>query len=285
MLRIAQMFKKFDCVEECESMLQGLSSIPSTASLPADEDPCLLLAGLSSQISTINDQVLASRWRAQTGDHDVPEYLRFQPLHWAAQFKGKGIIDKILTSQYELDANQSIYDTQRALVSTRLAEMSVPDGYIQPRLGVDARDVSYQTALFVAAASGHWGPCYSLIRALADPNARDDRGHTILEVAAQGGHLEVVELLRSVGAELNPSLGFAASTPLQAAIESDNYNERLVYYLLTMGADVNIQRDSDFKSAIDIASGKGLHDLANYMRSMPVAMPPQFPPMGNQMYN
>ena len=59
-----------------------------------------------------------------------------------------------------------------------------------------------------------------------------------------------------------------ASSPLQAAVESAHSHTRLVEYLLEKGADPHVRRPLDYNNFIEIAEAKGLHQLAQRMRSL-----------------
>ena len=120
----------------------------------------------------------------------------------------------------------------------------------------------------MAAACGNEMCCYPLLSAAADPNSRDTYKHTILEVAARGGHIKVVKQLLAPGSltEVNPQMAECVSSPLQAAIESPNFNMELVRLLLVHGADPAVPRICDGKTAIQLAEQRGLSELAREMR-------------------
>ena len=64
--------------------------------------------------------------------------------------------------------------------------------YVDQNLDVDAEDSCRRTTLLLAADSGLSQVSYFLLQdTWAEPNARDSCGHTTLEVAAMGRHLQV----------------------------------------------------------------------------------------------
>ncbi|MCJ1456693.1 hypothetical protein MMC28_007057 [Mycoblastus sanguinarius] len=123
------------------------------------------------------------------------------------------------------------------------------------RAFADARDYLGRTALLSTAASGCEKCCYVLLQANANPNSRDSNGHTVLEMASIGGHLQVVGQLLAVECDVNPPIIGCESSPLQAAIESDKFDLGLVNELLDRGASVDDER-CDGKTAIDLADDK-----------------------------
>ena len=283
LLQVAMIFKKLGCLFEYEHMLEKISIVPSPMYHPPSGEVCQLLAASLPHTTAIIHQVLANCWRTTTAEDTLPSDLRLPCLQRAAQFKNGYIVMAVLDSQHALDPHGG-FNQQYSRVSNWLKSTSGSGQCIRARIGIDSRDLSQQTSLFVAAASGSEKACLALITGLADPNARDDQGHTVLEVAARGGHLEIVKTLFSVGAELNPNLHHAASSPLQAAIESDNHNDKLVQYLLDNGAYVGIPRGTDSRTAIDIAMDKGYNKRAESMRSLLISSQPQFPFMDDQMF-
>ncbi len=207
--------------------------------------------------------VQESLWRETSVTDDVPPGLAFRDIHRAAQIRNWGVITALLSQKHGIDGEIALDNKQRLRVAKFLD--FTPD-QVQARLEVDARDRCKRTPLFLAAAQGFYHCCISLIAALADPNTRDEHGHTILEVACKGGHFDVAQLLVGVGAEVNPQLMWCTSSPLQAAIESDHYNNKLVHFLIERGAYTAIPRLIDDKTAIDIATDGGYTELADTMR-------------------
>ena len=264
--KIAQFFQKLGHHWEYEDMLQKIPNMPNATDVPLDKDPAFLLAQSLSQTSALIDRVLASCWRTRTGDDDVPANLSYPSLHRAARLRNGRVLINILTHQYSLEIDPGVFNQQRSRVAEWLDLTQDSRDLIHARFGMNDLDVCRRTALFLAAESGSQNGCLALIYALADPNARDDRMHTILEVAARGGYFDIVQKLLGVGAELEPQLCFNTSSPLQAAIESENYNYQLVQHLLDKGANVNVRRPHDGKNAIDIALEMGHFHLAGIMR-------------------
>ena len=258
---MAKMFEKFNHRWAYETMLDILSVLP----ISHQEDPCFLLANSLLHSSVETHRILSNCWREWTGEDTAHVNLQFPCLQRAAQFKNGGITLAVLANHHVPVTTPGTYEAQRMRVHQWLKQTGGSEKLIQSRPGIDFRGVWTRTALHEAAARGSQDGCSFLVHSLADPNARDDHGHTILEVACQGGHLDIAKQLIGVGAEVDPQLDFCTSTPLQAAIESDNFNYRLVQHLLDLDANVNVQRLRDHKSAIDIARDKGYFDLAAIM--------------------
>jgi len=76
------------------------------------------------------------------------------------------------------------------------------------------------------------------LEAGADPNARDDKGYTLLLWAARWGNIRIVELLLGAGADPNVQ-GINEKTPLHMA--SYRRDPTLLELLLDAGADPNVR--------------------------------------------
>ncbi|MEV5493762.1 ankyrin repeat domain-containing protein [Streptomyces bobili] len=103
---------------------------------------------------------------------------------------------------------------------------------------VNSRDHCGRTALHAAAAYGHHGPADLLIKSGAVLEARakddDDEGWTPLFSAALEGYADVVALLLSHGACVNPYLKESHLTPLHLAAREGH--TKVVELLITYGA-------------------------------------------------
>jgi len=248
---------------EYEHVLEIASNIHNAVSPLPEEDPCLLLAASLPKTSEETKRVQENLWRETSVTNDVPHDLVYPAIHRAAQIRNGGVVATHLAHNHGIDRTLAIDNQQRSRVAKYL---NITSDFVQARLEVDARNRCKRTALFLAAAQGLYQCCLSLIAALADPNTRDEHGHTILEVACKGGHLEVAKLLVGVGADINPQLMWCTSSPLQAAIESEKFSNKLVHFLIERGAYFTVQRLADGKTAIDIADDGGYSELADTMR-------------------
>lgn len=99
------------------------------------------------------------------------------------------------------------------------------------RWKLDVRDLS------IAAREGHLQIVKLLLTAGADVNVRNDYG-TAFQLAVDQGHLEIVKLLFTAGADFNAQ-NEDTNSALHIAVSSNH--PETVDYLLTVGADVNMQ--------------------------------------------
>ncbi len=266
LLKIALIFQRLGHRWESEHILGKVAGIYEFSALSPHEDPCYLLAGSFPDSSELIKSTLAKLWQETTGEEYRDLNLNLPPLHRAVQDRNPGIIMAILSdpsgiSSHPSASQQSAQDTASPITPLMSNDM----GMVQAN--TEERDFRTRTALFLAVANGDERCCDALIRRRADVNTRDAHGHTALEIAARGGHLNIVRQLTESNALVNPDMGCCSSSPLQAAIESERFDLDLVSYLLNLGAWVSLLR-YDNKSAIDLAEERGLTRLATNMRQM-----------------
>ena len=114
------------------------------------------------------------------------------------------------------------------------------------------------TALWVAAANGHFDVVRLLIEQNADVDGRTSRNSTPLRAAAFDGHLDIVRCLVENGADVNARTNFN-STPLMITCYKGHPN--VASYLVKHGANINLQ-DNKGDSCLHYASKGGHFQLA-----------------------
>ncbi|KAI5810847.1 ankyrin repeat-containing domain protein [Pyronema omphalodes] len=116
-----------------------------------------------------------------------------------------------------------------------------------------------RTALQAAAGAGHLEVVNQLLRVQADVNAEPSKedGRTALQAAAEGGHLDVVNRLLESNADINAIPCFwHGRTALQAAAGGGHFD--VVNRLLEFNADVNAEPSKeDGRTALQAAAGGG----------------------------
>ena len=118
---------------------------------------------------------------------------------------------------------------------------------------IDGEVIEGCTALWIAAAKGHFDVVRLLIEQNAEVDGRTSSNSTPLRAAAFDGHLDIVRCLVENGADVNARTNFN-STPLMLTC----YNGHLdvASYLVKHGANINLQ-DNHGRSCLHDASKEG----------------------------
>lgn len=129
----------------------------------------------------------------------------------------------------------------------------------KPRPGVDEHG---RAPLHYAASDGDSSRVEDLLRATADPNARDDDGWTALHLAAQAKSASCVRALLAAGArvDLRDSHG---NTPLWRAVFNSRGEGEIIELLRASGADPRAPNDHGV-SPVRLARTIANYDVARF---------------------
>ena len=118
---------------------------------------------------------------------------------------------------------------------------------------IDGEAIKDCTALWVAAAKGHFDVVRLLIEQSAEVDGRTSNNSTPLRAAAVDGHLDIVRCLVENGADVNARNNFN-STPLMLTCHNGHLD--VASYLVKHGANINLQ-DNHGRSCLHYASKRG----------------------------
>ena len=118
-----------------------------------------------------------------------------------------------------------------------------------------------ETLLHLAFKRGRDDICLYLLDHGADPNHPDNRGKTLLHLAFERGRGDICRYLLDHGADVN-HLDNRGSTPLHLA--SQNGHDEIVQLLFDYGADIN-RRDNRSLSPLHHASMGGLNSVVQLL--------------------
>lgn len=263
LLGMAFFFKKYNDRDEYEYVLGKMADMVDPPIIPIDRDRAEPSQLLAESFLESDGEALTPFWKKHFAKDNMPSDVVIPPPQRAAQYRNPKIAEIILSTQKSLNGAPAISNLESVHIAAAMGNVETLSTFIEKADGqnVDARDAQSQTPLFLAAANGRQDCCRLLLQRRADPNLRDRHGHTIAEVAARSGNLNIVKMLVAEGANLHAQVVRCASTPLQAAIESEDPSEELVQYLLDQNVDVRAQRSHDKETAMSLADGKGLREL------------------------
>ena len=131
------------------------------------------------------------------------------------------------------------------------------------RISANAKDERGRTPLMIAAETGHIAVLDELVAAGADVNSKSNLGWTPLMAASGGNHARAIRLLLRGGASINTA-DINGRTALMGAAFLDN--KKAMLQLLENGADPNLQ-DSNGWTATRWAADAGHSEAITMLRS------------------
>nr|XP_034184113.1 uncharacterized protein LOC117606144 isoform X1 [Osmia lignaria] len=159
------------------------------------------------------------------------------PLHTAAENGNKNTVEILLMNGANINT-QDLISYPPSLSAVRNNHIDVVKVLLKNEVDVDfTQSVGGFSMLHVAAEFGHQEIVDFLLKKGANVNARNDRGGIPLHTAALNGHLEVVNTLILNGADVNARV-LHGCTSLHYAIE--NGHEKIANILLEHGANANV---------------------------------------------
>jgi ankyrin repeat protein len=139
---------------------------------------------------------------------------------------------------------------------------------LRPTSGLDvneARTANGKTPLMLAAENGHIELVNRLLNHGADVRLKDVFGWTALFYAVSGmyAHLELIQLLLQAGSNIN-ALSEKQYSPLHTAIQSPYAKQECIHLLLESGADLNAKNNKG-QTPLILATEKGREDLVDLL--------------------
>ncbi|CAE7237745.1 ANK1 [Symbiodinium sp. CCMP2456] len=171
---------------------------------------------------------------------ETPAKGGLTPLHAAAAAGSRDVLAVLLDRSASLQLPDGT-GTSALGHAAGSGQVELMHWLVENGLEPDARNDSERTALHLAAASGQVSACEALLQAAKEPQellqAQDWEGATAAHMAVRGGHASVCRLLGAQRADLQADLDFGV-TPLQIAAEA-GHQEVLQLLLEDMAGDAH----------------------------------------------
>lgn len=173
------------------------------------------------------------------------------PLHSATIDGQEGIAKMLLVKGADVNAKELVRGDTPLHYAAELDNVELTKTLLDRKPDVNARNLHGEAPLHIAVKHDRADVARTLLTSGAQVDVRDEVGRTPLHLAASSlCGTDMVELLLARGADVGAKDEWGA-TPLHRAVEFDQ--EEKVKLLLRKGADVEVRKSSDGKTAIDCA--------------------------------
>lgn len=210
-------------------------------------------------------------------DKEVQDGSGLTPLHVAVLGNHEEAVDKLLAGGSNANARDEEGCVPSHIAASRGLESIIRK--LSRHGGFDIKDNNGRTSLHYASLGGHAG-CIKLIlgeSTLGGPGnepqssddhkagitklleSRDDDNKTALELAAEKGIADSIQVLINMGADVNGTSPLNNRTALHLAVE--NNHKEAVVQLLAGGADLEKKESSDGRNCLHLAARKGYEDI------------------------
>jgi len=141
--------------------------------------------------------------------------------------------------------------------------VDVAEYLLEQGVDVNATDGTQQfyTPIHAACRSGHLNLMQILIQKGADIFAVDGAGESLLHIASEFGHLDIIKYLFGLGFNVNQSS--MIHTPIIAASEGGHIE--VVKLLLSNGANVNLTPEGRKDTALHVSAQKGFIEIVKLL--------------------
>lgn len=243
----------------------------------ADVVSALLLAGAGNDMSVATGTEMRSPLhRAALRGHDlaarelmlagssvhVYDIKQQTPLHLAVASGCQQLVENLIICGADPNAKDSEHDTPIHLAAKLGYEKIVRRLLRCKGCEMDARNNRRCTPLILAAQHGNNSTAEALLIAGARVAVRDGKTESSLDLAAAGGHVDVLKTLIRYGADVN-AVCPAGNTALCKAAERcpDDRSRAIIDALVEAGADVGVRYDGGM-TPLHEAAGFGRYETA-----------------------
>ncbi|GBL81153.1 Serine/threonine-protein phosphatase 6 regulatory ankyrin repeat subunit B [Araneus ventricosus] len=184
------------------------------------------------------------------------------PLHLAAKLGHRVIVETLITKGADVNAVTAIDKTTPLHNAASEGAVEVVKILLRKKAKMNARSFDGSTPLHFAVYPGHANVVKLLIENGANVNIADYKNRTAIELAVAHGKLEIVKMLselKSINIHDKANDGFSL---LHIAADSGHLN--IIKHLIEKGADINSENDAGTKP-IHFAAREGYKDIVQFL--------------------
>lgn len=187
------------------------------------------------------------------------------PLHRLVACGNDELCSHLRSSTLEPSTDCCIFGRTALHAATEKGSIKFLEQLLKDRVEIDPRDSFARTPLFLAASLGQETAFRYLLSRGSNLEVRDMASHSLMETAARGNHVGIMEILFDRGCDVNEqSLSmWGGCTPLHAAAENGCF--KAVNFLVMRGADASVENE-DRQTADKVARINGFPDIAEFLK-------------------
>lgn len=154
-------------------------------------------------------------------DFDEVDFVAGSPLHIAAVRGYTDVVDLLIKHGADVDSEEFGKSDTPLHWAALGGHSLIIEKLISAGASTDATNDYGNAPLHIATDSGHADAAQALIELGADPLLRNQKGHTAMHLAGVAGLFEIVELLKSKGAQQPPPKNLSAELATASATNGE----------------------------------------------------------------
>ncbi|XP_046365631.2 ankyrin repeat domain-containing protein 17-like [Haliotis rufescens] len=190
---------------------------------------------------------------------------KMTPVMLAAGKGHKEVVELLVSKGADVSLSDKRGDNLLHFASREGHEEVVKFVLSQDMVSINSRGWKKITPAMTAAEKGHKEVVELLVSKGADVSFSDKRGNNLLHLASQGGQVEVVKYVLSLGRLSINSRGWKKMTPVMLAAAKGH--KEVVEVLVSKGANVSLVYDGG-NNILCLASREGHEEVVKYVMDM-----------------
>ena len=198
--------------------------------------------------------------------------ISYPPFHQAACYRNPHLQQLFVPDSRETMPAHDLLGRHAMHVAAEGGNIGLVKYLVNLGLSLEVRDKFGRTPIFHAVLKGHEDLILFLLGRNAKTNVRNINGHSLMQIAAQGGKIRIVEALLEHGCSVNDKSADTFSSkgflpPLHAAALYGHLE--VVKFLVHNGADKSQIEFRYGKTPVALARDRGHHTVVDFLSPHP----------------